>query len=238
MSDPVEQLRQGIHSYFREFGYNSCEMLFNELVRHGGMKPLLEDIGLNDPGNSDDQYVYLLNYLRRNGMEVFAKKMGAEIYWNTDRPATPPPSEPRAASGLPYMKQATPVNAPQYQRVKASLPESASSDRVRKPDSSKSAKSSPPKIKKSETQRLSDEELKSLRKAAEAGPPAPGEKPPEGYGTLPDGTWDGKTERRSSKERRANRDRRNEVDVIFKNRRYGGDRRSGNERRKDWPPKK
>ncbi len=212
MSNPAEQLREGIHSYFREFGYNSCELIFNEIVRHGGMEPLLNDLGLNDPGNSDDQYVYLLNYLRRNGIDVFAKKMGAEAHRNAERPLIPE-VEGKPVSGLPYMKQPTPLGARQYKRVQAKLPERKSSESVALPDPSEVE----PVIRKKDT-------------------PLP-EADDSSSGLLPDGSWDGKTERRSGKERRARGDRRSDVDVVFKNRRYGGDRRSGAERRKNWPPK-
>lgn len=43
-------------------------------------------------------------------------------------------------------------------------------------------------------------------------------------------------ERRSGKERRKNSDRRQECDIVFKNKRFGGERRSGIDRRKNWKP--
>lgn len=48
-------------------------------------------------------------------------------------------------------------------------------------------------------------------------------------------TWP-EVERRSGKERRQNPDRRNEVDLIFKNQRFGGERRHGKDRRKNRKP--
>ncbi len=44
-------------------------------------------------------------------------------------------------------------------------------------------------------------------------------------------------ERRTGEERRTGVDRRGKVDLIYKNKRYGGDRRK-TERRKNWPPRK
>jgi len=52
----------------------------------------------------------------------------------------------------------------------------------------------------------------------------------------PNGTWP-EVERRSGIERRVKVDRRSDVELIFKNRRFGKDRRSKIERRKNWPNK-
>lgn len=64
--------------------------------------------------------------------------------------------------------------------------------------------------------------------------PTPTPEPPAATATpsapAPDGPWDG-VERRSGKERRQ-RSRRGSVEVTFKNKRYGRDRRSGQDRRK------
>jgi hypothetical protein len=50
----------------------------------------------------------------------------------------------------------------------------------------------------------------------------------------PTGVWP-EVERRSGRERRRHSDRRLNVDVVYKNRRYGKDRRTQKERRKNWP---
>jgi hypothetical protein len=52
----------------------------------------------------------------------------------------------------------------------------------------------------------------------------------------PNGTWP-EVERRNGIERRIAADRRGDVELIFKNRRFGKDRRSKIERRKGWPTK-
>lgn len=52
----------------------------------------------------------------------------------------------------------------------------------------------------------------------------------------PNGTWP-EVERRNGIERRVSPDRRGDVELIFKNRRFGKDRRSKLERRKNWPTK-
>lgn len=240
MADAVEQLRQGIHNYFREFGYNSCEMLFNELLRHGGVGPMLVRLGLEDPGVSDDQYVCLLNYLRRHGVEVFARRVAAAL----SRPEAPAREESRdrriAAEALPYLNQPTPTDSPVYQRVRAKMP-----DRPATPVAKGDAAPEPKVVAK-------PVEVKPVPAKAEAPPaqkpagiaevkPAAPALGPDGKplppGTLADGSWDGVTERRSGKERRTGKERRRDVDVVFKNKRYGGERRTGKERRKNWPPK-
>ena len=52
-------------------------------------------------------------------------------------------------------------------------------------------------------------------------------------------TWP-EVDRRSGDERRSGSDRRDECDIVWKNKRFGGERRSGKDRRKgspDWVPK-
>lgn len=74
--------------------------------------------------------------------------------------------------------------------------------------------------------------------------PAPAPDPSDVNGSTP--SWDSKkpwdptgnwpeVERRSGRERRRLPDRRSEVDIVYRNRRYGGDRRDDEERRKNWP---
>jgi len=59
--------------------------------------------------------------------------------------------------------------------------------------------------------------------------PAPPAAPPK------EKTWNG-IERRSGEERRKNPNRRQKVEMVFKNRRFGGERRSGKDRRANWKP--
>lgn len=71
--EEYEELREAVHDYFREFGENPCEIIFQELIRHGTMGPMLERLEVADPGNSDDQYAALLNFVRHYGIEAFAR---------------------------------------------------------------------------------------------------------------------------------------------------------------------
>src|SRR5690606_13302712 len=76
MSTQPSQLRTAIHNYFREFGYDTCEIIYQELMRSGSLGGLLRRLGLDDPGFSDDQYAYVLNFLRRSGVQAFMDAMG------------------------------------------------------------------------------------------------------------------------------------------------------------------
>ncbi len=75
------------------------------------------------------------------------------------------------------------------------------------------------------------------------GPLMPGAPPAGGQPGLswdtakpfdPNGTWP-EAERRSPRERRRRGDRRSAIDLVYKNLRYGRDRRQSGERRKGWP---
>lgn len=68
-----------------------------------------------------------------------------------------------------------------------------------------------------------------------AKPAAIEEAKPATPSAQPEKTWP-EVERRSGKERRVHEDRRKDVELIFKNKRFGRDRRSGKDRRQNWKP--
>lgn len=68
-----DELREAVHDYFHEFGENPCEIVFQELIRHGTMAPMLARLDVADPANSDDQYAAILNFLRHYSIETFAR---------------------------------------------------------------------------------------------------------------------------------------------------------------------
>lgn len=83
----------------------------------------------------------------------------------------------------------------------------------------------------------------AAREAAPASPADPKASSPGSGADLPydpskphdpNGTWP-EVERRSGRERRQKPDRRQAIDIVYKNKRYGKDRRQGGERRKNWP---
>lgn len=78
------------------------------------------------------------------------------------------------------------------------------------------------------------------------GPLIPGTRPKAGTYSSDTPSWDPEkphdptgewpaVERRSGRERRRMPDRRNKFDIVYRNMRYGGERRSDEERRKNWP---
>ncbi len=257
MTNPVEQLRAGIHHYFKEFGHFSCELIFSELLRHGGLAQLLKQLGLTDPGNSEDQYACLLNYLRKNGMDMFASRLSlarGETKAGTvnESPRNLSSSQVRRASNNlpPLQRNADSSVSRQYNpvKVRATMPRVPTQyeEILRedpKPDPASSAetkeqKSLSPKVweKSSEipgpakpTVKTPANTPKPVKPSVDISQPVAR---PAGFGTNSDGSWDGVTERRSGKDRRSGRDRRDNCELIFKNRRFGKDRRSGGDRRK------
>lgn len=84
------------------------------------------------------------------------------------------------------------------------------------------AQTPPPKV----------EEPKPAAQSAAIAPVEETQTPPP---AQPEKSWP-EIDRRSGKERRVNKDRRQDVELIFKNKRFGGDRRSGKDRRQNWKP--
>jgi hypothetical protein len=229
MSTQPSQLRTAIHNYFREFGYDTCEIIYQELMRSGSLGGLLRRLGLDDPGFSDDQYAYVLNFLRRSGVQAFMDAMG--------RNKAPYRVQPRH-SGEQIQKMESEqgehlkrvakarLNTPSQsrvdiQRIRVEMPGKAEPSTARTAPVAEAKPSPPPAQPSSEPK---------------AEPAAP--KPPA-TGSAPAGAdepWDGVTERRSGRDRRTGTDRRQSIEMVFKNRRFGGDRRSGKERRRNWPP--
>jgi len=206
-ANAAERLRAAVSSYYAEFGTEACEIIFNEVIKPGGMPRLLKLLGLQDPGYSDEQYATLLDYLRDNGLRPFYS-----ILLNQ---GPPQPRESREGS--------SPAAPPQnLQRVRATLPADATG---------KSSGPSPVV----EVRRREAPPPAAEPKGKDAPPPAEPKKaeaPPKWVDTP---EYKG-PERRSGKERRSGEDRRKSVETIFKNRRFGGERRSGKDRRKNWKP--
>ncbi|MEQ8821049.1 MAG: hypothetical protein RLY93_12470 [Sumerlaeia bacterium] len=341
----AEQLRQAIHNYFREFGPETAEEIYAQLLKPGGMGRLLGKLSLSDPGDSAQQYEAIYHYLKRQGSAAFLRQLGGSAAeegprgllpldsaeaqnhktaprstvreymrlaksraeqsrsgrsstgfdktpsHSTGRAQQPPadhPGEQQAflqhddktelvdrrvlendlAQTRPEAMEETPSRMKTMERV--SIRDSVAKlrrldspgNRDTSTGSAAGAPTSPPRELRAPTPqpvlRPSDAVLEATPQPAPKSPPpaepaarnepapsatpqpapmaTPADKklPP---GTLPDGSWDGVTERRSGADRRSGTDRRQQVDVVYQNRRYGGDRRSKKERRHNWPPR-
>lgn len=255
MSDAVERLRVGIHSYFAEFGPDGCDAVFRAVVDRGALGSLLASLGLPDPGVPDRQYLELLTFLRDRGMDEFHRRMAAQ-----------PPTPPRKGRDPGASASGSGSSGARYQRVRAIVPEKpkatdrapapgAASDRSAPPPASpksspgvsKVRAPEPPKTPEPDSARTSSAGLPMPRFDPGHDPVAEvlrqsrnrvAKLPAKTAGTLPDGSWDGVTERRSGKDRRAGKDRRNDVDIVTKNKRFGGERRKGDRRKGGGAPKK
>lgn len=164
------------------------------------------------------------------------------------RPATDAPGSPRGGSAR---KPSVPADIPDtsgtgtghgIRRVRASLPEIKTPNKEQKSTHKKGDTGTGEKGDTGEkklhgfgfsgkaltpTGASRDQVAKLQLDSAESDSPAND----AGAKKAADGEWDG-VERRSGKERRVKPDRRDNVEVIFKNKRYGRDRRSGKDRRK------
>lgn len=353
-------VRLSIHSYFREFGHDVGEAVYNELSKPGGLPRLLKRLRLPIEEDSTQQYRTLLQYFRRHGVEHFLELVGAKpLNFKIDVVHGPGTDEnARARIGLRPLSHdqiLTKDDTGDRSKIVEKRRLLDSQSEVRRPDdgtdggeayrhavleAQKRKEAQKRTIQEQETQKLLDEsttqqvDLEKTRKLdrpkeitpipvsrivpvspkalklsdpqpkppakqhapssakvrlkpdetqwtttppeppksdtnpglqespATATPEPPVAKPadeefPKGplvAAPAPEpGTYDEKTpswdsakprdpmgvwpdvERRSGKERRRKPDRRKDVDIVYQNKRYGGDRRQSGERRKNWP---
>lgn len=250
------QFSEAIESFFAEFRPETRRLITEALLKSGELGTLLRSIGAPDPGNSDEQYLTLLNTIRRMGESRFREKVAQS--GRAPHPSSNP--QPGKAPGpsrgqRPPMAQQRPEDKGpvRMRRVIAPLPER----KIRPVDPnaetrelSKSRPGSAPADAAPKTRSAPGEILpiEPEEQTPEPATPAEGKSAPrpqpresrlaperdrEAGAHLED--WDG-AERRVSGERRSGADRRKNVELIFKNKRYGRDRRSGEERRRNWPP--
>lgn len=284
VSENSKVLREGLRRYFAAFGDDVAEVIFHSMSRYGGLDSVLARLGIEDPGNSDDQYTAVYNFLRHQGKPLFMEKMGGlsknyqivpeaiplevlksrqrgnEVLLKaerearskkdgTDRPKQEDtegnpregirvylpsrddetqnlqrdddPINPRKTASVAVPSPA-PVPAPQEPAIAAKV-----SQMVETPAMTAKAPATIPGTRISVP----------LKPGA---PPEPGtydERTPAWDPSRshdPKGAWPA-AERRNGIERRQKPDERMEVELIFKNRRFGKDRRQGKERRRNWP---
>ena len=210
-SQTEQQVRSAIHNYFREFGYDLAETIHKELMKPAGMQRILRRLAVEDPGHPDDQYAAILNFLRRNGEESFLEAIG---------------------QGRVDYRPKMQTDTTRMREIEEKQKELFRREFIRRAGTSEKAKEAP--AKPAEPKAASPAPVEELPPAAKQPPPpaapvAPEPQPPE---TVPGGPWDGVAERRRNKDRRTGQDRRGRVEVVFKNRRFGGDRRADKERRR------
>lgn len=210
-SEQEREFREAIRRYFGECTPATCDLIANELLA-GGFQTVLRKLGLPPSSTPDQQYAMVLVYIRKNGEAAFRDRMAG--IKPPEVPPAPPldPPTPRgraAASAPPVAEKPQPARATAAADTRTDSASGTNSSRRNVP----------------------------LKPGI---PPKPGtfddstpafdpNKP-----NNPAGEWPA-VERRSGRERRRTPDPRGQIDVVYRNRRFGKDRRSGKERRKNWP---
>ncbi|MEO8377678.1 MAG: hypothetical protein ABI579_08395 [Candidatus Sumerlaeota bacterium] len=261
-----KDLRAAVQQYFKEFDQLVGESVFNELQKTGGLPRLLKKLGLPAEADSNANYAILIQYFRRKGTNDFLQLVGAQKLDYRIQPTSgqlrsgdagsdkqraisggdrsgvvplmlrgessrPPPRDSRA-SGTGARNFNSSVGTPLPQDVKMQTPAPVQ----QYPPTLAAGSVRPP----SPYDAVDDKGFpKGPLMAAPS--PAPGTVPANALPFDPSkphdptGIWP-HVERRSGRERRRQADRRKALEVTFKNRRYGKDRRkTEQERRKNWP---
>lgn len=244
MDDAREQLRQGIHGYFAEFGTETCDTVFDAIVGQGSVAAVLQRLGLLAPKASDAQYLALLEYLRANGPQEFLHRLHSAS--RDSRSSTTGIRYERVRAKLIAQSLGkggeTPKPVKQVPRPAAPLPSNPPERAPGVPPASSALRAAAP---------VSASDAEDSMRSSSAGLPMPRHDPSfdpvaevlrqskrvKKLGLTPEGQWDGVTERRSGKDRRSGKERREEVEAVQRNKRFGGERRKRTERRKNWPPK-
>jgi len=247
----ADQLREALEKYFAEFPPQVAEAIHRELTKESGLNGLLQRLSLPTTGGPAEQYAAIIKLLRRDGLRplenlvgyVLSGPISREEYGNTldatrrldaehTRIQSPPPDTRKYT--VPPLPTAKP--APTTGRLPL-IPVTAPTTPT------------PPPATRTETPALPT----SLPAAEQTptgppfpfGPLKPGIPPAPGTFDSRTPSWDPKkpydpngewpaVERRSGRERRKG-PRRRDVQITYRNRRFGKDRRTSEERRKNWP---
>ncbi len=256
-----EKAKDAIIRYFKEFGREFGEGMYDQLAKPGGMARLLKRYKLYDPGNTADQYAMLLNHFRRVGPDSFLEMIGKKpLEFKLEiQPESRETRERRTELQLREHERMEEVRKVYRARTKN---EDEETRRINQgPEKYITPKIPPTRAPGSPARALNPnpvptsgyrgEEILAKRWPMDkdgypVGPLIPGEAPDPAKLSSSDLSWDPKkpynplgtwpeVERRSGKERRRHSDRRKDVDIVFKNKRFGKDRRNREERRKNWP---
>lgn len=70
-----EGLEEKVAAAFGEYGPEGCQIIYQELERRGSISAVLAQLGLPDPGYTDDQMTVLLNFVRRSGVDGYQRAL-------------------------------------------------------------------------------------------------------------------------------------------------------------------
>lgn len=261
-----KDLRAAIQHYFKEFDFAVADAVFEELQKPGGLPRLLKKLGLPAEADSSANYAILIQYFRRKGTKDFLQLVGVEKLDFRIQPTSGQiktndgtNDRQRALSG-----DRNPTNVvPLMLRGESARPRDEQT--ATRTGTAGSASAPPPPITPLKTPTpIHQQRAQITPPLGSPKPPSPYDKtdengfpkgpliaaPPPVPGSFdantlpydpskphdPTGVWP-QVERRSGRERRRQADRRQALEVVYKNRRFGKDRRKGpKERRRNWPP--
>ncbi len=243
-----EQLRAAIHRYFREFGHEIADAVYQEVLKPGGMRRLLKRLEIYSPEDSGAQYEHLILFLRGpRGVDQFMQLVGLkplDYQIGMQEKVTESSQFEEAADRRVELLKQRMSKESGVKKIPAKEPEAEPAN-PKSPTPSGIVEADPD-MKVVPMKPAGAGEVTVGADGFPKGPlvPAPAPEP----GTFgpdtpsydpskphdPKGVWP-EVERRSGRERRRIPERRKECEIVFKNRRYGRDRRSGKERRRDWP---
>ncbi len=235
MSNQERALREGIDQYFAEFGPTACGTIYDAILHHRGVGPVLLKVGLTIPTTSDAQYQALMEYLRKHGVDSFAQAMSRRAVAAASPAGS---STSRRASDSTYKRvRAKPMKSDGAAEKPATLNPGESLPLPGETKPVKPRREPTPSPSDTSEARQSSAGLPMPRHGANYDPVADAiqqSRARKARTPAKSGKWDGVTERRSGRDRRTGEDRRSKVATCDPdtNKRYGGERRSGIDRRR------
>lgn len=212
----IEQVNDLLKTYFSKFDERIINTMRKYIFLESGMRQLFKKLNLSFPASLNQQLEAVAKFISISGEAEFRKRI---LYTDSDSKF--------AIKPIIYVDKPSPL----LQGASVSTPAKEQTQPKQTPSAMQEIQTpsaQPPKPQAN---------ILSTPVAPIQPPPASIPSPAEEKVDPAKLTWP-YVDRRSGKDRRTKQDRRSQVDVIFKNKRYGGERRSGIERRKNWPPPK
>jgi hypothetical protein len=237
-----DQLKDALLRYFAEFPSEVAEAIHRELLKEQGLPGLLQRLQLPPVGSPTEQYAALIRLLRRDGLRPLENLLG----YSLTAPGSREAYEEAVDATRRLDVERTKVQSPGPDVKKYAVPTLPNSTGQRPAANSARIPLVPAEEKPAPTPvPKTPAEPAHKPQPFPHGPLKPGPAPEPGtYDAKtpswdpnkpndPKGTWP-QVERRSGRERRRG-PRRNEVEITYRNRRFGKDRRAETERRRNWP---
>ncbi|MBI1290852.1 hypothetical protein GC173_06355 [bacterium] len=239
-----DQLRQALERYFAEFPPPVADAIHQELLKPNGLPGLLQRLGLQATGTPSDQYATLIRHLRRDGLRSMENLVGHSLTEPDSRETYEKSLDATRRLDVERTKLQSP--GPDVKKYQVpSLPDQGGAKPAGGANARIALVTPPTKSATTPSAPAVAQTPQPDAPAFPSGPLKPGIPPEPGTFDAKTPSWDpskphdpaGKwpeVERRSGRERRKG-PRRNEVEITYRNRRFGKDRRAETERRRNWP---